>query len=199
MKKLLFINACVRGNKESRTYKIVEAYLNEINKNASFEVVERNIMQENLSYLSSNNFSEYIESTKENLNENRKYKLAREFACADWIVIAAPFWEFSFPAILSCYIENISIPGITFKYTENGSIGLCKAEKMVYIFSSGDILIDNDRVGEKLLYRLSQLYGIPHFETIVAQGLDLLGANEFEIINKSIIEAKNKAKHEFLL
>ena len=42
------------------------------------------------------------------------FDYAKDFAKADTIVIAAPFWDLSFPASLKCYIEAINILGITF-------------------------------------------------------------------------------------
>lgn len=54
---------------------------------------------------------------------------AKEFASADAVVIAAPYWDFSFPAVLKQYLEAITIVGLTFYYTEEGfPKGLCKAE-----------------------------------------------------------------------
>lgn len=45
------------------------------------------------------------------------FKYAHEFANADLIVIAAPFWDLSIPALLKVYIENIAVDGITFEYS----------------------------------------------------------------------------------
>ena len=41
---------------------------------------------------------------------------AAEFASADQIVVAAPFWDLSFPALLKTYIEWISVIGIVFGF-----------------------------------------------------------------------------------
>ena len=45
------------------------------------------------------------------------FGLARQFAAADRIVIAAPYWDLSFPAALKQYVEQINVLGITFIYT----------------------------------------------------------------------------------
>ena len=42
------------------------------------------------------------------------FALARQFAQAEIIVIAAPYWDLSFPAVLKQYLEHINVLGITF-------------------------------------------------------------------------------------
>ena len=51
---------------------------------------------------------------------------AWQFARADRIVLAAPFWELSFPAILKIYLERVSMRDITFGYEESGLVGRCR-------------------------------------------------------------------------
>ena len=59
------------------------------------------------------------------------FELARQFAAADQIVIAAPYWDLSFPAALKQYFEQINVLGITFAYTPEGvPKGLCRARKL---------------------------------------------------------------------
>ena len=168
MKIVLLINGCVR-EKQSRTLKIAKAYIEELKEHCEIELIERNLCEEKISFISNKNFDE---STGE-LKLDSNFLLAKEFASADEIIIAAPFWEFLFPAIVNCYIEMVSVVGITFKYTAEGSVGLCKANSMTYIYSSGDDLKDEDKINERYIQRLSKLYGIPKFATISAEGLDM--------------------------
>ena len=44
---------------------------------------------------------------------------------ADTVVIAAPFWDLSFPAILKKYIEAVTVAGITFRYSDQGHRSVC--------------------------------------------------------------------------
>ena len=61
--------------------------------------------------------------------DNPVFAYARQFAQADEIIIAAPFWDLSFPAVLKSYLEQINVVGITFRYTPEGiPEGLCRAD-----------------------------------------------------------------------
>lgn len=51
---------------------------------------------------------------------NEMFKYAHQFAESDTVVIAAPYWDLSFPAVLKAYLEAVSVCGITFKYDEQG-------------------------------------------------------------------------------
>lgn len=185
MKNILFINGCVR-NDNSRTLKIANSYIENLKNKETFHLIERNLSNEDINFLSNKSFDS---KTGEISSSNVFF--AKEFADADEIILAAPFWEFLFPAIVSCYFEMVSIPGITFKYTENGSAGLCKAKSFTYIYTSGDYLSEDDKICEKYISRLSKLYGISEFSTISAEGLDIDTNCADSIINEICNKLKN--------
>lgn len=55
--------------------------------------------------------------------EQPMFEPAWQFAAADKLVIAAPFWDMSFPAILKIYLERISVTDLTFGYSRGGGHG----------------------------------------------------------------------------
>lgn len=167
MQNILFINGCIREH-NSRTLKIANTYIENLKNQKDFHLIERNLSNEDINFLSNKSFD-----LKTGEISSAKDFFAKEFADADEILLAAPFWEFLFPAIVSCYFEMVSIPGITFQYTEKGSVGLCNAKSLTYIYTSGDYLSQEDRICENYISRLSKLYGIPKFLTISAEGLDI--------------------------
>ena len=107
-----------------------------------------------------------------------------EFAEADEIIIAAPFWDLSFPAALKQYFEHINVLGITFSYTPEGiPLGLCKAKSLTYITTVGGDFAP-DEYGAGYAKALAQnYYGIPDFRLIKATGLDIDGADVDAILN----------------
>lgn len=175
---VLFINACVR--KESRTKRLAdyvlakrnepyeEVYLNEID----FPVVDEDFLKRRDQLIADREFGDPV------------FDLARQFAEADDIVIAAPFWDLSFPAALKQYIEQINVVGVTFYYTPEGiPAGLCRAKSLTYITTAGGEFFPEE-YGAGYVKALAQnFYGIPEFRLIKATGLDIIGADVDAIID----------------
>lgn len=178
--KILYINACVRD--DSRTNKLVEYALTKLDG----EVVEINLDNEKIASLSKESLEKRDYLISQNDYSDNFFDYAKQFAQADIIVIGAPYWDLSFPAILKTYFENINVLGLTFSYSEQGfPISLCKAKKMIYITTSGGPII-SDEFGFGYVKSLAEnLYGIKDIDYIKAEMLDIIGANVDEIIEKA--------------
>ncbi len=157
MENLLFINACVRGER-SRTLRLARRFLDAYQaRHPDTVITERNLCAERLQP----QYPEVLEERDELWNAGRldqpMFDPARQFAAADRIVIAAPFWDLCFPAILKIYLERISVTDITFGYDEQGAM-----------VGAGTEL----EMGTPLLKALCTMYGIPEFHCLDAEGLD---------------------------
>lgn len=62
-----------------------------------------------------------------------------EIKDADVIVIGAPMYNFTIPSTLKAWIDHIARAGITFKYTENGPVGLVNGKKVYLAVTTGGI------------------------------------------------------------
>lgn len=110
---------------------------------------------------------------------------AKDYTNADMILIAAPFWDLSFPAVLKLYIEAINIPNLVFKYDEEGNaIGLCQADRIVYITTAGG-KIDNEYGYEYIKTLAKKYHGIKHCDKIQAENLDIINAKVEEELAKA--------------
>ncbi len=183
MKKLLYINSCIR-KEESRT-KILADYFLQLLDNFSIE--ELTLMDENLHYLNGRFFEEREELLSNGELTHPRFDYAHNFANADTIVIAAPFWDLGFPALLKTYIENICVEKITFGCNEKGMFGLCKAKDLVFITTRGGICKNTPlEMGTPYLKALCDFWGIENIHVIEAEGLDL----GLEPVEKIIDRAK---------
>ena len=183
---ILFINACLRP--DSRTKALADEVLAHIvsKQGDNINVSEVNLATNPILPLSTKTLIQRSELLNEKRLDDPSFEHARQFAAADEIVIAAPFWDMSFPAALKAYLEAINISGITFKYTREGKIlGLCKAERLVYVTTAGG-MIPSENCGFGYIKSLCQhLYGINNLVFIKAEGLDIWGADIKEILQKS--------------
>lgn len=70
--------------------------------------------------------------------------LVDELRAADLIVISSPVYNFSVPAALKAWIDQIARAGLTFRYTENGPVGLLENKKTIVINATGGTPIGSD-------------------------------------------------------
>ena len=179
--KILFINACVR--KHSRTKRLADRLLSHLDgeveevrlEDVHFGVSDERFIAERDRLLAAGRF------------DHPMFSLARSFAAANLIVVAAPFWDLSFPAALKQYFEQINAIGITFRYTESGEPqGLCKASRLYYVTTSGGPIY-SDAFGYGYVKALAQtFYGIHDTELISAEGLDIVGNDAEELLQVAI-------------
>jgi len=165
---ILFVNACVR--KESRTRRLALKLLSGLGK--PYE----EIRLEEIAFPVSN--EAFLDRRDELIAkgdfQNPLFALARQFAGAEIIVIAAPYWDLSFPAMLKQYLEQISVTGLTFRYSEEGiPVGLCSAKRLFYVTTAGGPYVPED-YGFGYVKALARgYYGIQDVRKIEANGLDI--------------------------
>ncbi len=127
----------------------------------------------------------------------RMSKILNQFKSADTYVIILPLHNFNIPSKLKDYMDNILIARETFKYTENGSVGLLKdGRRMLIIQASGSIYTHDDWYTEvdysqKYLKSMFNFIGIEDYQVIRAQGTALLEPNE--VLEKAYKEAEEAA------
>lgn len=169
--KTLYINTCIR--KESRT-KILADYLIEKLKTEVKEVDVKSLGLKPLDEASLDKRSNLI--SKGDFSD-KIFDLAKDFAAAENIVIAAPYWDLSFPTWLKLYVEHINILGLVFSFSPKGEvIPLCKAKKLYYVTTKGGY--NNDNFGFEYIKSLAQnFYGIKDVYLIEAEGLDIYGTD----------------------
>ena len=174
---ILFVNACVR--KGSRTKRLADCLLAKRNEPiaevrldaVAFPPVDEAFLERRDRLIREKDFGDPL------------FEPARQFARADEIVIAAPFWDLSFPASLKQYFEQINVLGITFVYTPDGiPAGLCRASRLTYVTTAGGNFFPEDYGAGYVKALAKNFYGIPEFRLIKATGLDVDGADADAIL-----------------
>lgn len=186
MEKILFVNACVREN--SRTIDLSKTVLEKLDG----EYTEVNLQKSDLQPLNYEKLANREKHVLQGDFSDDIFSFAKEFADADTIVIAAPYWDLTFPALLKIYLENITVCGITFEYRNGTPHSLCKAKRLIYVTTAGGMIYNN--FGFEYIKTLSEtFFSVPEVLCFKAEGLDINGAN----VEKIMSEAKEKLKYEF--
>ena len=179
----LFINACVRS--DSRTMILADRLLKRLNMpfdelrlgNVDFPLIDEAFLKKRDRLIAECEF------------DDPSFELARRFARAECIVIAAPYWDLSFPAALKQYFEQVNVVGISFKYSADGvPVGLCSAKRLFYVTTAGGAFAPEE-FGFGYVKALAQaFYGIEDVRLIKATGLDIAGADVGAILRSAEAE-----------
>ena len=185
MDKILFINACVRPC--SRTRQLAESVL----KKLDGPVEEVCLDGTTLSALGLEGIEKREQASQNGDFSDPEFDLAKQFASADHIVVAAPYWDLMFPGVLKLYLENITVAGITFRYTSDGKPeSLCRAKVLDYVTTSGGYIGQNDFGFSYLSALAKSFFGIPKIRRYTAEGLDIYGADPDAILRKAKADAE---------
>lgn len=192
---LLFVDATVRPPAQSRTWQLCSAYLDAFcAKHPDYEVHRLVLSEEHLTPYGFQELEERDSLIRSGKLDAPVFRYAREFAAADHIVIGAPYWDLSFPAKLKIYIENVCVNGIAFAYTETGAKPLCRAGRMTYLTTCGGFMGDMDFGADYMRGLCSALFGIPVFESVAAEALDVEGVDCGLVMDEACERARRIAR-----
>ena len=166
MDRLVFIDATMR--EESRTRRIALPIISELSgrydietirlDGAGFPVVDGRILHDRDCGIVPVEYAD----------------MSRRIAAADRIVIAAPFWDMSFPSALKVFFENMSLFHITFDSDDRQCYGLCRCSRVLYITTRGMDIHTGDPLAQATPYirALSHLWGLGELYVVSAENLD---------------------------
>ncbi len=190
MKKVLYVDGCI-NRKTSRTEVLAQEYLNEVIKNGECEVETIILEDLHLDILDSKRLAERDEWVKRGEYPEEIFSLARKVAKADELIIAAPYWDLSFPASVKLFFENICVCGLTFRYTAEGRPeGLTNIRKAVYITTAGGFVGNYNFGFDYVKAVLGGLFSVKNVECFSAEGLDIFGNDPDEILKRAIAEIR---------
>lgn len=196
MKKTLIINAHPISNSTSSVALMgLQYFLNTYNQlKAEDEVIETiSLYDVEIPPLSRTVFSAWEKqaagkelTTEEAQTLARMSEILQQFKSVQKYIIVYPLHNFNISSKLKDYMDNIFIAKETFKYTENGSVGLLKdGRSMLLIQGSGSIYTNNDWYTEveysyKYLKSIFNFIGIEDLEIFRVQGSSIYSCEELE-------------------
>ncbi|HEX7044293.1 MAG TPA: FMN-dependent NADH-azoreductase [Burkholderiales bacterium] len=98
--------------------------------------------------------------------------LIDELKRADLIVLGLPMYNFSVPSTLKAYFDYVARAGVTFRYTENGSVGLLGGRRAIVFAARGGIYAGTaDDTETRYVEQFLNFIGIAPVTFVHAEGL----------------------------
>lgn len=187
MKKILYVDCCIRGE-ESRTKELAECLVEGLKNQPDIDLWTVRLTECNLKPLDAGDVELRNGLIAAGRLQDPFFDLTRQFALADVIIIAAPFWDFSFPSLLRVYLERMCVSGMTFHYNEKGeTVGDCRASRLVYVTTRGGYTgvmpTGYPDLAGAYMRALCAMLGIERFDSLSAEGLDICGNDAQEILD----------------
>ncbi|RCK44700.1 FMN-dependent NADH-azoreductase [Thalassospira profundimaris] len=176
MTNILHVNASVNGeNSNSRhiASKLIERI---VAADPSAKVVERDANDKAISALTGETVGAFYTPEESRTDAQKEViavsdKMVAELQAADVLVIGAPMYNFSVPSTLKAWVDLIARVGVTFKYTENGAVGLLGGKKAYVVVATGGVPVNSPAdFATPYLKQVLGFVGISEVEVIDASG-----------------------------
>jgi len=210
MATVLYVTAHPHDDTQSYSMAVGKAFIESYREaNPNDEVVHLDLYKENIPQIDVDVFSGWGKlrsgSSFDDLSSEEKSKVSRlgeltdQFVSADKYVFVTPLWNFSFPPVMKAYIDSICTAGKTFKYTEQGPVGLLTDKKALHIQARGGVYSEGPAAGMEMGHRyigiIMQFFGIPSFEGLFVEGHNQYPDRAEQIKQEAIEKAKQQAKN----
>ncbi len=167
---ILFVNACVRAS--SRTKRLADRLL------AGLGGPVREVRPGEMSFPKADAafLARRDECIQRGDYSDPLFGPARDFAAAEEIVLAAPYWDLSFPSSVKAYLEQITVTGLTFSYGEDGRpVSHCRAKRLYYVMTAGGPILPPNHGYAYVRDLAGTFFGVPEVPLFSAELLDVEG------------------------
>jgi FMN-dependent NADH-azoreductase len=172
MTTILKINSSIYSN-DGQSSQLAARFVDALReREAGTRVIERDLAREPIPHLDAARFQAFLTRPEERTAEQQAVaefsdSLIDELRRADVIVLGVPMYNYGIPTQLKAWFDHIARAGVTFKFTDQGAVGVLPGKK-AYVFAT--------RGG--LYAGTAQDHQTPH----VRQFLGLLGITEVEFV-----------------
>ena len=138
MRTILQLNTSIlSGNGESS--RLANEFVETLTQDGA-TVIRRDLASEPVPHLTAERFGAFLSKPEDRTAAQQAVldysnALIEELKRADTIVLGLPMYNFGLPSMLKAYFDHVARAGVTFRYTENGPVGLL-TDKKVYVFAT---------------------------------------------------------------
>ena len=187
MKTILHLNSSIFGN-GGQSSRLAGEFVAQF---PGARVINRDLGKDPLPHLDAERFGAFLAKPEARTPAQRQVlgesdALIAELREADALVLGLPMYNFGVPSQLKAYFDHIARAGVTFKYTEKGSVGLLTG-KQAYVFAARGGLYQGTPRDTQTAYVRDFLafLGITDVQFVYAEGLAISEASKTESVAKA--------------
>lgn len=205
MAKVLFIKANSRPIEQAVSVKLYSTFLESYKKeNPEDDITELDLFKENLPYYDTDKINGMfklakgieLSSAEQAATETVSHYL-NQFLDADKVVIAFPLWNFTIPAVLHTYLDYLAQAGKTFRYTEEGPIGLLPDKKVALLNARGGVYSEGPTQAAEMAVNyvstMLNFWGVEDLTKIIIEGHNQFPDQAEQIIENGLKNAEKVA------
>ena len=154
-------------------------------------VIARDLTKQPLPHLDAERFGAFLAKAEARTPAQQQVlaesdALIAELKQADTLVLGLPMYNFGVPSQLKAYFDHIARAGVTFKYTEKGSVGLLTGKKAYVFAARGGLYQGTPRDTQTAYVRdFLAFLGITDVQFVYAEGLAISEASKTESVAKA--------------
>ncbi|MBW8189966.1 NAD(P)H-dependent oxidoreductase [Neiella marina] len=191
MKKLLRIDSSVFGE-QGVSSQLADTLTQQLqHQNPALKVSQRNFAQDPIPHLDGAAITALMTPPEQRSDDQQQLvsfgdQLIAEVRDADALIISAPMYNFQVPSMLKAWFDHLARAGSTFKYTENGPVGLLNNKPVYVITTRGGIHRDQstDTI-ETFVTTMLKFIGLTDVHMIFAEGLSMGDATRQQAIESA--------------
>jgi FMN-dependent NADH-azoreductase len=178
MKNVLLINTSI-NDEAGNSYILSNEFVDRLSKKFELTVTHRNLVKVPLEHLKQTEMLAWMTPEAQRNGEQKSLvdlsdNLIKEVQQSDVLVIGLPMYNFGVPSQFKAWMDRIARAGVTFKYTEQGPVGLLENKKVIVLAARGGIYAGTDNDSQTTHVKsFFALLGITDVEFIYAEGLNM--------------------------
>lgn len=196
--KVLLINSSLNGD-QGNSHKLANEFIAKLKQKMAVDVIERDLASDPLPHLSQVEMGAWMTPGNERSDEqvelaNISDSLVAELQNTDALVIGMPMYNFGIPSTFKVWIDRIARAGITFKYTEQGPVGLLEGKKAIIVAARGGMYAGTPKDSQsQYLKDVLAFVGITDVQFIYAEALNMPTKDENVILARQAMDVTAEA------
>jgi FMN-dependent NADH-azoreductase len=202
MKTILQVNASILSN-EGQSTRLANDFVAGFRTDE--KLIVRDLARDPVPHLDAERFGAFIakpetRTLKQDALVAYSDGLIGELKQADVIVLGLPMYNFGVPSALKAYFDHVARAGVTFRYTEKGSVGLLTGKKAYVFAARGGMYQGTPRDTQSPYVRdFLAFLGITDVEFIYAEGLAISETSRNAALSKAKGRIANLIDREVVL